>query len=106
MRDWRRLADLSRLESFVGILRSYGYKPAIAEDRVTLRNCPFDALAKDHRDVVCNMSRARIGGLMAGLNADNMTTVFQQHTGQCCVTINRHDDLRGEGLSDERHIDD
>jgi predicted ArsR family transcriptional regulator len=78
-----------RLESTVRTLDSYGYKPSITAEQITLRNCPFDALAKSHRDVVCKMNRALIGGLLSGLEANDMTTVFQQREGQCCVTINR-----------------
>ena len=85
-----------RRENAVRILQSYGYKPAITQEQITLRNCPFDALAKDHRDVVCKMNHALIGGLVAGLNANDMTTVFQQRTGQCCVTIDRHEEASPE----------
>jgi predicted ArsR family transcriptional regulator len=91
----RRAAQ--RAESAMSILKSYGYKPAITPEQITLRNCPFDALAQDHRDVVCEMNRALIGGLVAGLGANDMTTVYQQRAGQCCVTIDRHKGSPSEG---------
>jgi predicted ArsR family transcriptional regulator len=77
------------LESTVGVLESHGYEPSITDGQVTLRNCPFDALARDYRDVVCTMNRALIDGLVTGLNADDLTTAYQPRAGQCCVTINR-----------------
>jgi predicted ArsR family transcriptional regulator len=84
-----RTSAKRRLESAVNILDSYGYQPSITAEQIALRNCPFDALAKEHRDVVCTMNTALIGGLVSGLNASDMTTVYRQQEGRCCVTINR-----------------
>jgi len=42
--------------------------------QATVRNCPFDALAKDYRPVVCSMNSALIDGLIAGLGIDDITT--------------------------------
>ena len=74
-------------ESVVGVLENYGYEPSVTDGQITLRNCPFHAISQDFRDVVCNMNRALIEGLVAGLKAHDLTTVFQPRTGRCCVTI-------------------
>jgi predicted ArsR family transcriptional regulator len=77
-------------EDAVGILENHGYDPSITDDQITLRNCPFDALARDHHNVVCTMNRALIDGLVTGLEAHHdLTTVFQPQPGQCCVIIKR-----------------
>jgi predicted ArsR family transcriptional regulator len=76
-----------QMESARSVLESYGYEPSVTDRQLTLRNCPFDALARDFRDVVCNMNRAVMDGLVTGLKAHDLTTVFQPQPGQCCVTI-------------------
>jgi predicted ArsR family transcriptional regulator len=76
------------LEYAADILEKHGYEPSVAEGQITLRNCPFDALAQRYRDVVCTMNRAFIDGLLAGRKAHDVTTVYQPQAGQCCVTIN------------------
>lgn len=85
----RQLADRP-LDSAAGILADHGYEPSISDDQITLRNCPFDALAQDYRNVVCTMNRALIDGLVTGLDARDLTTVFQPKQGQCCVSISTH----------------
>jgi predicted ArsR family transcriptional regulator len=92
------------LENTVGILANHGYQPSIADGQITLRNCPFDALAHDYRDVVCTMNRALIDGLVTGLNAHDLTTAYQPQAGQCCVTINRQPaDRSASGHADRPH---
>lgn len=77
------------LDNAADVLRGHGYEPAITDGQITLRNCPFDALAQDHRDVVCTMNRALLDGLVTGLKANDLTTVFQPQPGRCCVTVGR-----------------
>ena len=60
---------------------------------LSLRNCPFDALSKDYRPVVCAMNRALIDGLLSGLGLDDITAVTQQRAGQCCVVLTRRADV-------------
>ena len=91
-------------EDTVGILENHGYQPSIGDGQITLRNCPFDALAHDYRDVVCTMNRALIDGLVTGLNAHDLTTAYQPRAGQCCVTINTQPaDLSASGHADRPH---
>src|SRR5579859_1440568 len=53
------------------VLSAHGYAPAAQDaDRGTvirLRNCPFHHLAQRHRDLVCGMNLALIGGMVDGL---------------------------------------
>ena len=50
------------------LLRDAGYEPEIepAGD-VCLRNCPYDALVQEHRDVTCGMNLAWAEGVVEGL---------------------------------------
>lgn len=95
-----RIGTHRPLENAAGILENHGYQPAITDGQITLRNCPFDALAQDYRNVVCAMNRALIDGLVTGLRAHDLTTVLQPQAGQCCVTINRQTNASQNAQSD------
>ena len=72
----------------VSALGQHGYEPAEApRGSVRLRNCPFDALARDHRELVCGMNLALIRGVVAGLAADGLTATLDPRPGSCCVAI-------------------
>lgn len=72
-------------DSLVEVLRGAGYEPeARADGSVLLQNCPYDALALDHRDLTCGMSAAWAEGLVEGLAAP-MTVELAQAPGRCCV---------------------
>jgi predicted ArsR family transcriptional regulator len=69
-------------------LRTRGYEPAREEDgSVCLRNCPFHALAVDHRDVVCDMNLAFMAGLLEGMEREDLEASFEPRPGRCCVTL-------------------
>ena len=84
--DGRRL-----LESIALTLQDYGYQPSLSDGQLTLRNCPFDPLSVEYRDIVCAMNRAVMDGLLTGLKARHLRTVFQPtpQAKPCCVAINR-----------------
>jgi predicted ArsR family transcriptional regulator len=66
-------------------LATAGYEPEVRPDgAVLLRNCPYDALATDHRDLTCGMSAAWAEGLVEGLGAP-MTVQLAPEPGRCCV---------------------
>jgi len=66
-------------------LRTAGYEPeARADGSILLRNCPYDALALDHRELTCGMSAAWAEGLVEGLAAP-MTVELAPQPGRCCV---------------------
>jgi predicted ArsR family transcriptional regulator len=69
-------------------LRARGYEPAREEDgSLCLRNCPFHALAADHRDVVCGMNQAFIEGLLDGMGSDDFEASLEPQPGRCCVAL-------------------
>jgi predicted ArsR family transcriptional regulator len=77
--------DAARLAA---VLRAHGFEPRFEPDgTVVLRNCPFHGLVAEHRNIVCHMNLALIGGLIAGLGADGMQPAFDPQPGQCCVVV-------------------
>lgn len=75
------------LEAACEVLRDHGFEPAQAEGKMRLRNCPFDALAKDHTDLVCGMNLSIAQGLLAGLRAKGLEARLEPQPGMCCVAL-------------------
>jgi predicted ArsR family transcriptional regulator len=72
------------------LLRARGYEPFLDDDGVMrLRNCPFHAVAQSHPEVVCDMNLSLLGGLLAGLDADDVEAALEPGPGRCCVAIRR-----------------
>jgi predicted ArsR family transcriptional regulator len=66
-------------------LDEHGYQPVTEEGGdVRLRNCPFHLLAEEHRELVCGMNVAMLGGLCgsAGYRA-----TLDPEPGWCCVRL-------------------
>jgi predicted ArsR family transcriptional regulator len=78
------------------LLRGAGYEPEIepAGD-VCLRNCPYDALVQDHRDVTCGMNLAWAEGVVEGLGASDVAVELDPEPGRCCVIF--HPSLAEDG---------
>jgi predicted ArsR family transcriptional regulator len=76
------------LAALVDVLRGAGYEPQIeASNRtVYLRNCPYDALASDHRDLTCGMNLAWAAGVMDGLGSPASAELVPE-PGRCCVVF-------------------
>lgn len=78
-------ADTDPATPLVETLRGAGYAPEIEPDgSVLLRNCPYDALAQDHRDLTCGMSAAWAEGVVDALGAP-MAVELNPQSGRCCV---------------------
>jgi predicted ArsR family transcriptional regulator len=76
---------LRRLDA---VLRRHGYEPFRAPDRsIRLRNCPFDALARDHRPLVCGMNHELLDGIVRGLGVAGCRAVLDPRPGGCCVAL-------------------
>jgi predicted ArsR family transcriptional regulator len=87
----RRLAAGTRTKgrrAFVTVLERHGYAPATAPDgTIVLRNCPFDALARTHKDLVCGMNRALVHGFKAGAGLTGYQIVANNRPGECCALL-------------------
>jgi predicted ArsR family transcriptional regulator len=90
-RAGRRLGEElgeGRKEPLQDVLAARGYEPYQDEVGVIrLRNCPFHRVAREHRDVVCRMNQAYLGGLLEGLDRADVTASLEPEPGRCCVAI-------------------
>jgi predicted ArsR family transcriptional regulator len=72
-------------------VRQLGYEPEHHGDRIELRNCPFDELADAHLELVCQMNRSLLAGLLPALGADGVSAepVRRRAGVSCCVQMTR-----------------
>jgi predicted ArsR family transcriptional regulator len=81
-RSRRRLAEhLSEL------LVVQGYEPHVEGTTITLRNCPFHALAEKHRDLICAMNHELMKGVAEGAGLAASAACLDPAPGRCCVTL-------------------
>lgn len=69
------------------VLDAHGYEPRREGAALTLANCPFDSLARDHTQLVCSANLSLIGGILDGLGCDGLCAQAEPHEGQCCVAV-------------------
>src|SRR5436309_2792733 len=62
-------------------------EPVRSDDEVRLRNCPFEAIAKEHTTLVCGMNLSMAQGLIAGLGAEGIDVRLDPMPGTCCVAL-------------------
>ena len=75
------------LERSAGVLADRGYEPTRDGDDLVLRNCPFDALARDHTALVCGVNRDYVGGVLDGLGCDHVSARLDPGPDRCCVRV-------------------
>jgi predicted ArsR family transcriptional regulator len=71
-------------------LEGCGYEPHATTDdegEVVLRNCPFDSVRTESRDLICAMNLALIEGLIDGLGVEGVRARLSPRPGMCCVTL-------------------
>jgi predicted ArsR family transcriptional regulator len=83
----RRPSPDRLLQQAEAVLRSYGFEPTVDGSEIRLRNCPFDALAREHRELVCGMNLAILEGLLTGLRTEAFTARLAPEPGMCCVVV-------------------
>ncbi|WP_159797366.1 helix-turn-helix transcriptional regulator [Puerhibacterium puerhi] len=90
-------AELARLGR---ALETHGYEPRLdaGGDRLLLGNCPFDALAREHTEVVCSLNHAYVAGLAEGLGCRAVDARLEPGAGRCCVAAYR----RAQDAGDRR----
>ena len=74
------------------VLAARGYEPYEDVDgTIRLRNCPFDRIAAQHRQLVCGANHAMLQALTDQVDGDPPTVraVLDQQPGRCCVTLTR-----------------
>lgn len=68
-------------------LAAHGYEPRVAGDDLLLVNCPFDALAREHTELVCGLNEAFVGGLLEGADCEHLCARLEPEEGLCCVKV-------------------
>jgi len=71
----------------LGVLSAHGYEPTRDGNTITLENCPFHALAEEHRDLVCGMNLDVVTGVLEGAAATRLKARLDPAPGRCCVTL-------------------
>jgi predicted ArsR family transcriptional regulator len=84
-RPARRSVDAS-IAGLCTALATCGYEPRADADVVTLRNCPFDALARQHTDLVCGMNLALVTAAADRLD-ERLASRLDPEPGRCCVVV-------------------
>jgi predicted ArsR family transcriptional regulator len=73
-------------------LAARGYEPyEEADGTIRLRNCPFDRIATQHRELVCGANHAMLQALIDQVDGDPPTVraTLDPQPGRCCVTLTR-----------------
>jgi predicted ArsR family transcriptional regulator len=69
-------------------LEANGYEPVDAPDgTIRLRNCPFDSLVDEHRDLTCSMNLALLDAVGERLADGALEARPQPGEGFCCVAF-------------------
>lgn len=76
--------DLGRVAT---VLAAQGFEPHEKDGALTLANCPFDSLAREHTELVCSANLSLIGGILEGMDCPHLRAQGEPHAGQCCVAI-------------------
>jgi predicted ArsR family transcriptional regulator len=70
------------------LLRDLGFEPETdAEGTTRLRNCPFNDLVADHREVSCGANLAMLGAVLASIPEAELSAHREDTPGYCCVAI-------------------
>ena len=71
------------------ILVDAGYEPEIdpTDGTVVLRNCPFDSLVTNHRELTCGMNLAWAQGVVSALGIRDVSLELAPEPGRCCVLV-------------------
>jgi predicted ArsR family transcriptional regulator len=68
-------------------LTENGYEAQCSADSVVLRNCPFDALAREHTELVCGMNLAIMTAVTNQLHEIALAARLEPGPDRCCVVF-------------------
>jgi len=75
------------LDRAAGALEDEGFEPTREGSEVSLRNCPFDKLARAHTTLVCGVNLDFVGGVIDGLACDSVEARLEPSPERCCVRV-------------------
>ena len=77
-----------RRDAVLRVLEEQGFEPRAEDGAVTLANCPFHALAREHTELVCGMNLRLLEGVLDGVPAaPGWPPRLQPTPGRCCVRL-------------------
>lgn len=79
------------LERVRGLMALEGFEPLVEDADLTLRNCPFDSLAREQPELVCGVNLDYVCGVLEGLGCDRLRARLEPEQDRCCVRVG-HDD--------------
>jgi predicted ArsR family transcriptional regulator len=79
--------ERGELERSAAVLASRGFEPSADDDGLVLRNCPFDALAREHTALVCGVNHDYVGGVLDGLGCAHTSARLDPGPDRCCVRV-------------------
>jgi predicted ArsR family transcriptional regulator len=69
------------------VLEQHGFEPCTEGGGVTLANCPFHTLAREHTELVCGMNLRLLDGVLDGVTEAGFVARLQPSPGRCCVRL-------------------
>ena len=76
-----------RVAAACAALTAHGYEPRRMGATITLANCPFDALAREHTALVCGMNLALLGAAADRVGDGTLTARLDPAHDRCCVVL-------------------
>jgi predicted ArsR family transcriptional regulator len=73
-------------------LAENGYEPHRSGGTIVMRNCPFDALAREHTELVCGMNLAILDAASEQLPEISLAARLEPSPDRCCVVLEPADD--------------
>jgi predicted ArsR family transcriptional regulator len=68
-------------------LAEHGYEPRRTRAAIVLSNCPFDALARDHTQLVCGMNLAMLTAVTERVGKTKLAARLEPAPDRCCVVL-------------------
>jgi predicted ArsR family transcriptional regulator len=88
VRGWPGRRRAANRRTVVEVLAEHGFEPVVdADGTITLRNCPFHRLARQHTELICGMNHCLLGAAMAGVAEAGLDAKLEPVEGQCCVRL-------------------
>jgi predicted ArsR family transcriptional regulator len=75
------------LTSVCDALTDYGYEPHRDGRTITLSNCPFDSLAREHPELVCGMNLALLAAATDRVGRSGLVARLDPAPDRCCVVL-------------------
>jgi predicted ArsR family transcriptional regulator len=72
-------------------LTENGYQAQCTDGTIVLRNCPFDALAREHTELVCGMNLAIMAAVTEQLEETALAARLEPAPDRCCVVLDPAD---------------